>query len=221
MFKNISDFYSISFENRKSLIIIEEINAADHKLIFFVLIIQRQRIMQNWIQFELFAETLIKTFENEFINDEIIIDWLKHFIDHTNSNSLSEWKLLLMNQHDSHCISEFVRLANDHHIRSFSFILHFTHCMQSLNVEIFHSYKKHHDNVIKQALTKFHFQYSLKQFCNDLNQIREHTFKKIIIRFAFEKFDMWSINSQKCINQWKNFAASNMKKFEFVQMLHD
>jgi hypothetical protein len=47
MFKNISDFYSISFENRKSLIIIEEINAADHKLIFFVLIIQRQRIMQN------------------------------------------------------------------------------------------------------------------------------------------------------------------------------
>jgi hypothetical protein len=25
--------------------------------------------MQNWVQFELFAEILIKTFENEFIND--------------------------------------------------------------------------------------------------------------------------------------------------------
>jgi hypothetical protein len=47
MFKNISDFYSLSFENRKSLIIIEEINVADHKLISFVLIIQRQRLMQN------------------------------------------------------------------------------------------------------------------------------------------------------------------------------
>ncbi len=103
MSKNISDFYSISFENRKSLIIIEEINVADHKLILLVLIIQKQRLMQNWVQFELFAETLIKTFENEFINDEIIVDWLKHFIDHTNSNSLSEWKLLLMNQHDNHC----------------------------------------------------------------------------------------------------------------------
>jgi hypothetical protein len=73
MFKNINDFYSISFENRKSLIIIEEINVADYKLIFLLFIIQRQRLMQNWIQFELFAETLIKTFENEFINDEIII----------------------------------------------------------------------------------------------------------------------------------------------------
>jgi hypothetical protein len=47
MSKNISDFYSISSENRKSLIIIEVINVADHKLILFVLIIQKQRLMQN------------------------------------------------------------------------------------------------------------------------------------------------------------------------------
>jgi hypothetical protein len=114
--------------------------------------------MQSWIQFELLTETLIKTFEKEFINDEIIIDWLKHFIFYMNSstNSLQKWKLILMNQHDSYCISEFVRLANDHHIRSFSFISHFTHCMQSLNVDIFHLYKKYHDNVIKQTLTKFY-----------------------------------------------------------------
>ncbi len=223
MFKDISDFYSINSENRKSLIIIEEINVADHKLISFVLIIQKQRLMQNWVQLELFAETLIKTFENEFTNDEIIIVWLKHFILHTNSNtnSLQKWKLLLMNQHDNHYIFEFVRFANDHHIRSFSFIFHFTHCMQSLNVEIFHSYKKHHDNIIKQVVAKFHLEYSLKRFCDDLSQIREHTFKEIIIRFAFEKFDMWSVNSQRCIDQLKKFAASNMKKFEFVRMLHD
>jgi hypothetical protein len=95
-----------------------------------------------------------------------------------------------MNQHDSHCIPEFVRLANDHHIRPFSFISHLIHCMQSLNVNIFQSYKKHHDNVIKEVLAEFHLQYSLKRFCDDLSKIREHTFKEIIIRSAFEKFDM-------------------------------
>jgi hypothetical protein len=47
MSKDISDFYSISLENRKFLIIIEEINAADHKLISLLLIIQKQRLMQN------------------------------------------------------------------------------------------------------------------------------------------------------------------------------
>jgi hypothetical protein len=53
--------------------------------------------------------------------------------------------------------------------------------MQSLNVDIFHFYKKHYDNVIKEALTKVYLQYSVKRFCDNLNQIREHTFKEIII----------------------------------------
>ncbi len=190
--KDISDFYSVSSENRKSLIIIEGVNAAGHKFISLVLIIQGQRLMQNWVQAGLLAGTLIKTFENGFISDEIAIEWLKHFILHTNSstNSLQEWKLLLMDQHGSHCTSEFIRLANDHHIRPFSFIPHLIHCMQSLDVGIFHSYKKHHDNAIKQALTEFHLQYSLERFCDDLGQIREHTFKGTIIRSAFEKSGM-------------------------------
>jgi hypothetical protein len=159
MSKNISDFYSISSENRKFLIIIEDVNAADHKFILSLLVIQKQKLMQNWVQFELFAETLIKTFENEFINDQTIIEWLKHFILHTNSstNSLQEWKLLFINQHDNHCIFKFIRLANDHCIRSFSFISHLTHCMQSLNVDIFHSYKKHHYLQNRKRLTKYPF----------------------------------------------------------------
>jgi hypothetical protein len=91
MFKDISDFHSINSENRKSLIIIEEINVANHKFISFVFIIQRQKLMQHWVQFELFAKTLIKTFKNEFINDQIIIEWLKYFINHTNFNSLKRY----------------------------------------------------------------------------------------------------------------------------------
>jgi hypothetical protein len=47
MSEDICEFYSISPENRKSLIIIECVNAAGHKLILLVLIIQEQRLMQN------------------------------------------------------------------------------------------------------------------------------------------------------------------------------
>jgi hypothetical protein len=71
---DICEYYSISPENRKSLTIIESVNAAGHKLIPPVLIIQEQRLMQNWVQPELPAETLIKTSENEFTGDEIAID---------------------------------------------------------------------------------------------------------------------------------------------------
>jgi hypothetical protein len=44
---DIFAFYSISSKNRKSLIIVECINAANYKLILSLLIIQRQRLMQN------------------------------------------------------------------------------------------------------------------------------------------------------------------------------
>ncbi len=95
-----------------------------------------------------------------------------------------------MNNHDSHKILEFVLLANNHHIRLFLFVFHLTHCMQSLNVDIFQSYKKHHDNAIRETLSEFHLSYTLKRFCNDLGDIRENTFKEIIIRFAFDKAGM-------------------------------
>jgi hypothetical protein len=48
---------------------------------------------------------------------------------------------MLMNNQKSHVILEFIAFANENHIRSFSLILHLTHCMQSLNVEIFQFYK--------------------------------------------------------------------------------
>jgi hypothetical protein len=95
-----------------------------------------------------------------------------------------------MNNYDNHENSQFVLFANQNHIRLFSFISHLTHCMQSLDVNIFQSCKQHHDNAIKKTLTKFDLFYTLKRFCNDLDDIRENTFKKIIIRFAFDKIDM-------------------------------
>ncbi len=47
--------------------------------------------------------------------------------------------------------------------------------------------------------------YSIEQFLNDLTKIRNNTFKALIIRHVFEKFEMWSINEKQCIKQLKHF----------------
>jgi hypothetical protein len=85
MSDDISKFYAISSKNRKFLTVIKAVNAADHKLISSCLIIHDQELMKNWSQSGLSAKTLIKTSSSEFINDEIVIEWLKHFIQHTKS----------------------------------------------------------------------------------------------------------------------------------------
>lgn len=79
--------------------------------------------------------------------------------------------------------------------------------MQSLDVGIFNVYKHWHDQVIIKIVFEFFIEYSMSRFLNDLTWIRNQTFKKDTIRFAFEKCDMWSFDSKKCIELLKKFNS--------------
>ena len=105
------------------------INAVDDYSLLSMLIIQDQKIMINWFANELFDETRIISLTNDFTFDKIAMTFLQHYIDHFDFKSDNKWKLMLMNNHDNHITSEFIKLTNENHIRLFSLILHLTHCM--------------------------------------------------------------------------------------------
>ncbi len=128
-----------------------------------------------------------------------------HYIKHSDAELDAESKILLMNNHENHVISEFIALINDNHIRSLTLILHLTHCMQSLNVDICESYKNWHNKIIIKIVFESFIEYSLTHFLNDLIWIRNQTFKKDNIRFSFEKCEMWSFDAKKCIDLSKKF----------------
>jgi hypothetical protein len=86
--------------------------------------------------------------------------------------------------------SELIALINDNHIRLYSLISHLTHCMQSLDVGVFQSYKHWHNVAIQKAIAESFVEYSLTQFLRDLTKIRNETFKSSTIRHAFEKSEM-------------------------------
>jgi hypothetical protein len=100
-----------------------------------MIIIQRQDLMISWFDDddddELSEDTYVMFFESKFISDKIALKFLKHYIKHSNVDSDTEWKLMLMNNHESHIIFEFIAFANENHIRLFSLILHLTHCYVS------------------------------------------------------------------------------------------
>ena len=66
---------------------------------------------------------------------------LQHYIDHSDSGSEADWKIMLTDNHGSHCTPEFIALANINHIYSYSLISNLTHCMQPLDVGEFQPYK--------------------------------------------------------------------------------
>jgi hypothetical protein len=185
------------------------INAVEEFLLSFMIIIQRQDLMISWFDDddddELSEDTYVMFSESEFISNKIALKFLKHYIKHSDAYSDAEWKLMLMNNHESHIIFEFIAFANENHIRSFSLISHLTHCMQSLNVEIFQFYKHWHDQIIQNAVVTSFVKYSIEQFLHDLTKIKNHTFKSSIIRHVFEKSEMWLVSEKQCIKQLKHF----------------
>ena len=169
----------MSPENQKSLTIIEAIDAAGRKPSSSLVIIQEKYLMSDWFFSEINLDAIIVTSESGFTNNAIEIEFLKHFIKHTNdAGPHSEWKLLLMNNHESHETAEFLKLANNNHILSYSLIPHLTHCMQSLDVDIFQSYKHWHDRAIQNALAGLSFEYNIQFFLDDLSIIWMNIFKK-------------------------------------------
>jgi hypothetical protein len=186
------------------------INAVEEFSFSLMIIIQRQDLMISWFNDDdddkLSEDTYVMLSESEFVSNKIVLKFLKHYIKHSDADSNAEWKLMLMNNHENHIILEFITFANENHIQSFSLIFHLTHCMQSLNVEIFQFYKYWHDQIIQNAVVTSFVKYLIEQFLHDLTKIKNHKFKSSIIQHVFKKFEMWSVSENvkilKTVTVW-------------------
>ena len=211
--EDVSEFYSLSPENRVSMTIFENINAAGDYPVPPMLIMQGHELMESWFSECLPEGTKILTSKTGFTSDQIALEYLQHFIDSSDASAASgaKWKLLLMDNHGSHITPEFALLADKYHIRPFTFIPHLTHCMQPLDVGIFQHYKHYHDVAIQNAMVEFHVDYPMARFCQDLTWIRDNTFKKSTILSAWAASGMYPIKSSRCISQLRKFVPSIME----------
>ena len=156
---------TVSFKNWWFFTIIEAINAVERKSSFFFIIIQETYLMTDWFSLKMNLNAIIITLKSDFTNNAIEIQFLKHFIKYIDDvKSHSEWKLLLMNNHENYETAEFLKLINNNHIFSYSLFLHLTYCMQSLNVDVFQSYKHWHNRAIQNALAELSFKYNIQFF---------------------------------------------------------
>ena len=187
---DIKKFYAVSPENKKSIIVFEVINVVEHYSPLFLIIIQNQELMTSWFCEKRPAGIRILTSNSGFTNNQIGIEFLKHFIENSDAGPDADWKLMLMDNHESHCIHEFVTLANDNHIRPYSLIFHLTHCMQPLNVGVFQTYKHWHKIAIRQTISTSFVKYTVPQFLRDFSKIQNNAFKSTTIRNAFKNSGM-------------------------------
>jgi hypothetical protein len=81
--------------------------------------------------------TLFATSDTGYINDELAIEWLKHFDQQTKMTRLGDWRLLIIDGFGSHMTEEFFNYTQHAKIELLRLPAHSTHITQPLDVGCF------------------------------------------------------------------------------------
>ncbi|SPO30882.1 related to transposase [Ustilago trichophora] len=117
---------------------------------------------------------------------ELAVDWLKTVFDaNTTPSTPSQWRLLIIDGHNSHTSTEFLVAAWNRRIIPFCFPAHSTHIMQPLDVSVFGpvsaAYKQIINNLAPQSVSDV----NRSQFVTFYAQAREKALTPTAARKAF------------------------------------
>ena len=99
---------------------------------------------------------------------------------------------------------EFLVLIDVHDIKLFKLFAHSTHFTQSLNVEVFQSYKQTHENVIDKIIRNDDSKFTRLKFLIALTLFRFFAFIRETIRNVWRRTDIYSFNFEVVLNLIRN-----------------
>ncbi len=207
----VKEMYTRSPENRKSLTIIETIYADGREPLPPFIITPGKEIMDNWIHDNLKGGETITSSLTGYTNNDVIMEYLDHLIEHCGAGPNKEWRILLCDGHITHEYPEFVIKASENHIIIYTFPSHYTHALQPLDVGVFQPWKHYQNQAVQQAIRGMDLEYSITSFFRDLSSIREKTMKKWTLKNAWRESGMWPISYKKAIKKIWQYAGRSKK----------
>ncbi|KAI0999249.1 hypothetical protein K3495_g8948 [Podosphaera aphanis] len=126
-------------------------------------------------------DTVMAATTTGYINDELGLQWLRHFDLMTKRRNLGDWRLLMMDGQSSHINEHFLLYCWTQNIIPYLLPSHFTHILQANDVCIFqhlqHWYQEHIAATIQYGVVS----YNKVDFLNGYQRMRRQTFKKTIL----------------------------------------
>ena len=128
--------YLASSNNRDYITVVEVIQGLGEVLPPMVILAATQ-FLGRWFNNDIEDNTLFAVSETGYSNDELSLDWVKHFDKYSSRCQKGGWWLLLLDGYGSHCTYEFLNYCEDRNIVVFCLPAHTTHFLQPLDVVIF------------------------------------------------------------------------------------
>jgi hypothetical protein len=94
--------------------------------------------------------------ENGWTTDELSLQWIQHFDQHTAHVSLGTWRLLIFDGHGSHMTTRFREFCLQNHILTLCMPAHSSHILQPLDVSCFGPLKRSYGQKIEGKMRLGH-----------------------------------------------------------------
>ena len=200
-------------DNRDYITSMKCISSTEH-VISLLIIISKIHILHKWCEHnDLDDDILIEISESDYSNDDLAMNWLNHFIEHTRNKRREAWIILIIDEFESHMTISFLNKIIDNNIVLFRLSAHSTHLTQSLNVEVFQSFKHYHIEIIDKAIRLSDTQFNKLEFLTAFQIFRDQIFKKSTIRHVFKITDLVSFNSNMMLNIIREKIRRDLRTF--------
>jgi hypothetical protein len=143
---------SVQPGNREWITVIQAINAAGWAIQPFI-IGGGQYHLANWYrESNLPGDWAIATSQNGWTDNEIGLEWLKHFNRCTSNRSVGSYRLLILDGHESHHSVDFERYCKEHKIITLYMPPHSPHLLQPLDIGYFNLLKNAYGREIEHLI---------------------------------------------------------------------
>ena len=152
-------------------------------------------LLEDWFTCtDLDSHYLLATSETDYANDDLCIDWIKHFEQQTAGHRTRVYRLLLLDGYNSHNTSEFIHYCDQQKIIPFCLPDHSTHLLQPLDIRVFQPYKHWHSEILDDATWTGCKSFNIFEFLASLKTIKHSIFKSRTIMSAFKNTGFISYN---------------------------
>lgn len=139
--------------------------------------------------------------ESGFSNNELAVEWVKHFDRFIAPRQRGAYRLLLFDGYESHTFYDFLSFCDKKKIILFSLLPHTTHFLQPLDIAVIQPMKHWHsrgvDDVTRTGCTDF----NRMEFLNNLSRVRKNAFKEATIKKGWRTASLIPINALAIVCQ--------------------
>ena len=182
-------------DNRDYITAVETISAAG-AVIPPIVILAAKQILDKWAANDIEDNAQIGVSDSGYSNDDLALEWMKHFEKELAKVQQGDFRLLLMDGYGSHLTYEFWSYAKDHKIALWRLPPYATHLLQPLDVGIFQPMKHWHQEALDSCIRLGDSTFDKQDFLASFQWIQDKTFTRSNILSAWRKAGLVSYNPQ-------------------------